>query len=101
MVYSFKQGGLTQGQIEILYEGYQKRKLADLKIQASLKGINLDEKLENNTPKTKTEIKKETFVFGDPEDYKNLTDEEKHNLTEEMMVRHRKWANERKDIGAE
>ena len=32
------------------------------------------------------------FVFGDPESYKNLSDEAKEELTQKMMGQHKRWA---------
>ena len=36
--------------------------------------------------------KKNKFMFKDPEEYKDMSQEEKEKLTQEMMGIHRSWA---------
>lgn len=74
--------------ISLLYYA-SKRKVADLEFQASLHGHKLD-KDKIDLPKDKKEPDK--FVFGSEDSYKNMSDEERKKLTEEMKSRHQIWA---------
>lgn len=42
---------------------------------------------------------KNLFQFGDPDAYKNMTQEEREKLTNQMMNRHQMWVMEKKPMG--
>ena len=53
---------------------------------AGLQGIDID--------KVKGEVKKKNeFLFGDPDDYRKMTAEERENLTKKMKYSHKVWGN--------
>lgn len=83
---SFKEGGVTFGQLLVLYEHAQKREIDRYKFQATLHGAE---------PKDMPAVERKEarpFKFGDPEVYKNMPPEEQKNLTEQMMQAHKQWA---------
>ncbi len=84
---SFKEGGVTFGQLFVLFEHAQKREADRYKIQAMMHGAET----KDASPATATEAK--PFMFGDPDDYKNLPPEEQKDLTNKMMGMHKQWAN--------
>lgn|GEM_PF-1431071 len=96
---SFKEGGITEEQAEIMYSEAAKYRYEDYRILASFQGIKLPEDPNDSSgqravrasevPPGVTDIK--TFVFGDPKDYEKLTDEQKTQLTEKMLSNHKDW----------
>ena len=74
---SFLQGGITLSQANALFDEIQKIKSKELETQAALQGIDLD--------KDSGKKKQEDLVFGNPEDYKDLSEEQKQELTDKMM----------------
>lgn len=60
-----------------------------IKINAAFFGVKIDDKKNKTSPSIK---EKDTFMFGDPEEYKNMTAEDKKKLTKDMMGRHKEWA---------
>ncbi len=71
----------------MLYEHAQKREDDKRKFQAVIHGAQV-----KDAPSTTT-TKKESkpFMFGDPEDYKKMSTEEKEALTKTMMGAHKRW----------
>ena len=67
-----------------------------LKIRAALVGVDLDQKVGKQKVK---EVTGDSFIFKDPEEYKDLTKKEKEELTKKMMVKHKQWVAGRKEIG--
>ena len=85
---SFKEGGVTFGQLLALYEHAQKREIERHKFQAIMHGAE---------PKESSMVSSERkdsrpFMFGDPDDYKNMPSEEQKDLTEKMLSAHKLWA---------
>lgn len=90
---SFKKGGLTYYQIETLFELSSKHRMEEYEIIGAFHGIspsNKDVVPKSQLPEGVSDHKK--FVFGDPDSYKNLSSEERENLTQEMMGNHKKWS---------
>ena len=97
---SFKEGGITEEQAEIMYTEAARRRYEHYRIVASFQGIKLpddpnDSSAQNivktsELPAGVTESK--TFVFQDPKEYERLSDEEKAQLTESMLKNHKDWA---------
>jgi len=86
---SFKEGGVTFGQLLVLFEHAQKREGDRYKFQAMLHGTKTEDAPE---PVVQSEIKASSFMFGDPDEYKNMPPEEQKDLTEKMMAAHKRWA---------
>lgn len=96
---SFKEGGVTFDQLGFLYENYINYKNEEYKFLAALQGIDLDKeqsKIQNRNSKPgQSSLRNNNTVplFGNPEDYQHLTDEEKKEMTEKMMGKHKSWVN--------
>ena len=63
---AYKEGGLTQDQIGVLFEDYQERKKPEGKVKT-----------------------KAVPEFQSPEEYKNMSKEEREELTRQMMGKHK------------
>ena len=74
---SFKDGGLTYGQIIILFERTEKRELERMKFQAMIHGIDLDKE------------KKEKLMFPHPDTFRDLPEEERKEKTEKQLAAYR------------
>lgn len=82
----FKDGGLTRGQLYVLFEHQDKRDADKLKIMANMLGINTDGKA-GHKPQSPEENK--GFIpFEHPDKYKNMTEAERKQLTERMKKSH-------------
>ena len=89
----FKYGGLTFFQIETLFENAVKLKAQEYKIVGAFHGVSFDDKKaipSDQLPEGVSDARK--FVFGDPNSYKNLGQEEREKLTQEMMGNHKQWS---------
>jgi hypothetical protein len=75
-------------QFIVLSESLQKSEIAKIKMRAAFFGIDLDKS------EKKTE-EKNIFEFKDPAEYKNMTQEEKEELTKKMMGKHKAWAGDK------
>ncbi len=62
---------------------------AALQFQAALHGVKLRGV---GQPSTKDNLEKAVPMFGDPKDYDSLSQEEREELTEKMMGKHKIWA---------
>ena len=80
----FREGGLTQGQIEVLFESYQERHYNQMVFEAGCHGINLNEVSGKKTVETSS-----VFEFKSPEEYDKMSEEEKQELTRKMMGKHK------------
>ncbi len=65
---------------------------------AALQGIDLDKeqsKAKNRSSKPAQSSLRDNAIplFGNPEDYKSMTDEERKEMTMKMMGKHRSWVN--------
>lgn len=61
-----------------------------LRFQAAIHGVKLKET--GRATSSKDNLKKAVPMFGDPKDYESLTQEEREELTEKMMGKHKIWA---------
>jgi len=77
----------------VLFNHCQKRETDRFRAEAALHGAKID------APITEVKNKENTFVFKDPDEYKNLSDEEKKRLTKEMKEAHKIWSSNKKQIG--
>jgi hypothetical protein len=95
---SFKDGGLTEPQVETLYYETIKRHHAHYRVIASFHGI----KLSDSTSSSSTDAvnpnelppgisNPKTFVFGDPKEYENLSEEQRAQMTQDMVDNHKNW----------
>lgn len=90
------EGGLTLPQVRTLYTCAMKRKGDDYRFQALLHGVNLDDSSSSSSSSKKPQQQPQNQslpIFGDPEDYSHLSQEEKDKLTQNMMRQHQSWAN--------
>lgn len=88
---SFKSGGLTYSQIETLFDIYSSQKSDEYEIIGAFHGISTKDSVpKSQLPEGVNDAKK--FVFGDPESYKNMSEDERQKLTEEMMGNHKEWS---------
>ena len=83
----------------VLFEHSEKRLGDRLKFDAQIHGVKFDEKVSVSAPDVKPTKPKGSFVFGDPEAYKDMPMEQREKLTQKMMNRHRIWAQESKPLG--
>ena len=84
---AYKEGGLTQDQIGVLFEDYQERLYNRMVFEASLQGVNLNEAT-GKKPEGKVKTKA-VPEFQSPEEYKNMSKEEREELTRQMMGKHK------------
>ena len=95
---SFREGGLTEPQVETLFFEAVKRTNRQNAIIASFHGYEISDS-ENSSGRSA--VKKEhlppgvsnpkTFVFGDPKEYEGMSEGQKAQLTQEMMGNHHNW----------
>ena len=78
--------------MRLMYEKSREREYAILKFKAGLAGVKIDD-IQTVTDKdgNVTEYSAD-FVFGAPEDYENMSQEERQKMTDKMKGMHRKWA---------
>lgn len=78
------------------YLRVQEEEYEKMKFDAGLHGIDLDKIVSKqqtiHTNKGDVTLPGE-FMFGDPEENKNLSEKEKQELTDKMMGMHKRWAN--------
>lgn len=82
--YNFKEGGLTNDQIEVLFTHAKKRELENFKMLAAIHGVKIGDD-EDHDEFAGTEF--EGCVVGKPETYAHLTDEQKKRLTDILITR--------------
>jgi hypothetical protein len=83
------EGGLTHDQMVGLYEHKLKEDEEHLRFQAAIHGAKLKE---TGRPTTKNNLGKAVPMFGDPKDYESLSQEEREEMTDKMMGKHKIWA---------
>lgn len=89
----FKEGGLTYFQIETLFENAMRIKNQEYKIIGAFHGISFDdEKAVSSAELPEGVSDPRKFVFGDPNSYEKLGQEEREKLTQEMMGNHKQWS---------
>ena len=79
----------------MLYEHSEKRLVDRLKLEAGFHGIKLDDDSKPSTAGPKSEH----GVPGDPDSYAHLSMEERQELTDRMMGKHRAWSETNKPLG--
>lgn len=84
---SYKQGGLTYSQVNCMYVNTLKKRSNNMKFLAAIQGIDISKSAQKVKPEELPEgiENPKEFVFGDPDAYKNMSDEEKDALTQKMM----------------
>lgn len=93
---SFLDGGPTLSQLLYLFESGVKRKYQDFISFAAVHGVKLDDPFaETGNGKTTSPKVRSTdgFMFGDPEAYENMPQEDRDAITRKMMQKHRVWNN--------
>lgn len=73
---SFADGGLTYGQLSVLYRHFEKRLVKSMEFDAAIVGA----KIEKPKPEEKANL------FKSPEEYEKLDPEERKRLTKQMMA---------------
>lgn len=88
----FYEGGLTTDQVSAMYKSIVEEQNEDIRFQAALRGVTLKDG-GNESPSNSKQTKSEPVVplFGDPDSYNHLSDEERNVLTQKMMAKHRNW----------
>jgi len=94
----YYQGGLHIFQVQLMFEHIMERKNNEYRFFAALQGIDLDKELKKKGQKTQSQdlddqqSKQDLPLFRDPEEYDNMSQEERDRLTQEMMSQHKNWA---------
>lgn len=95
---SYKDGGLSEPQVETLYVEALRRQDRQNVILASFHGIKISDIDDTSGLSSVKESElppgisnPKTFVFGDPESYNGMTEEQKTQLTQEMINNHQNW----------
>jgi len=100
---SFREGGVTYGQIGELYKQLLEIKWDELRQQAALQGVDLDKEVEkggtgSDVPAPKGQpVSPSIGLFKDPKEYDGMSAEERETETKKMMATYRQWAG---DLGA-
>jgi hypothetical protein len=74
-----------------LYEYKLKEDEEHLRFQAAIHGAKLKEAGQSFAP-SGDNLKRPVPMFGDPKDYESLSQEEREEMTEKMMGKHKMWA---------
>lgn len=85
----YKDGGITIGQFIVLADHLYQAEFDKLKIQAAFFGVDIDKEAKKEVKEMK---KEDVFMFKDPKEYENYSQEEKKELTEKMMTAHKQWS---------
>jgi len=89
---SFKDGGLTVGQMNVLYGNYIKQINDESRFKAALQGVDLDKVGKTQSRVTPTQSSSNALpLFGSPDEYTHLSEEEKSEMTKKMMGQHKSW----------
>lgn len=89
--FSIFQGGLTKEQFQFLYDAYQSKLSREYEFQAALHGVSF----KGGSKSKKKDVQSDNPnipLFGDPEQYATLSAEERENLTQKMLNKHKAWA---------
>lgn len=91
---SYKEGGLTYSQVDCMYIKILKKRSDNMRFLAAIQGIDISGKSGQQQVSAEelpegVENPKE-FVFGDPDAYDKMSQEEKESLTQKMMIN---WGN--------
>ena len=80
----YYEGGLATAQVTRMFNYIIEEKNEEIIFQAALRGI----KLKDPKAPQKDEV---VPMFGDPDSYDELSDEEREELTQDMMGKHKTW----------
>jgi len=83
------QGGLTLGQVNVLYETAVSRRREEYNFLAAIHGLDLSKTEDADSTVPAPSNDQSAFLFGDPSQYENMSAEEKDSLTEQMMAHHK------------
>lgn len=87
----------------MLFEHAQNREMDRMRFQANIHGIDLDKETGMKKGGQQVSPIKERpadiFKFGDPDSYKNMSQEAREELTQQMMGKHKAWDAAQKPIG--
>lgn len=91
----YRKGGITLDQLFFLVEDAFKQKRNDTLMLAGMHGVDVSKLLTEEEKKEQVSKKEKVYnpnepLFGDPEMYKNMTEEEKQKATEAMMAKLKK-----------
>jgi len=73
-----------------------------MRFQAGIHGIDLDKETGMKRGSQVSTVKgkpADIFKFGDPDSYKNMSQEEREELTQQMMGKHKAWDTAQKPMG--
>ena len=79
---SFKDGGLTYGQVQYLYEIAEGKTFDQMCFDAKLQGVDLRKLVKGAPPGSRSNQGDE--IFKDPAAYEDMSQEERDRLTEKM-----------------
>ena len=80
-----------------LYRFVGEKDYEDRKFQAALQGVDLDKVVRGEVGVSSSPSTSATpFRFGSPEDYADLTEDEKQELTDQMRNKHSFWVKVKK-----
>jgi hypothetical protein len=83
---SWKEGGLTMAQMHILFEHASDEEVKYVKFKAALAGADIDKtEPKNRGVKSQSKPKDNGPLFKHPDEYANMSDEEKKKETERMQ----------------
>jgi len=82
-----------------LFKHTEERSLEATKLQAKIAGVEFKIQSGEVEKKPLEELKR-SFRFGAPEEYDHLSEEEKEELTQHMMGKHKMWKSSKKILGA-
>jgi len=87
---TYCKGGPTLSQVGALYDEIQKAKEVEFRFQATIHGVEVDGvKSQTTQSDSKDPI---VPLFGNPEAYTNMTDQEREDLTSKMLNKHKSWS---------
>lgn len=85
-----------------MYGKILEERYTEYKFLAALQGVDLDKESGTKGPsKIEQQSNQNPFAFKDPQEYENMTSEEREDLTRKMMGEHKKWVGEhvQEDLG--
>lgn len=99
----YYQGGLHVFQVQLMFEHSMERKHNENRFLAGLQGIDLDKEMKKKGHRTQSESlddqqqKQDLPLFKDPDEYDNMSQEERDKLTQQMMGKHKQWVQQGKN----
>ena len=92
-----------------MLEYIEDKKYNEYKFFAAISGVDLDKemrkgkRMDNQERMNKQQEKQALPIFRDPDEFKDLSEEEREEMTETMMKKHKNWVSSRsneKGVGA-